>query len=307
METDCEELSTRSFHHFLLYDLISVTIMNMKKICALFVCIAMVFGVFGCSADSGADQAESSAEVSETESDETSAVDTETVETEEITETTEETVTLPVVELTGDEYYADYPLVAEKHNVFVRCIPGFDFYPDGVYEVLDQTWYEFYVDEGMDDLMLFTSADTADKSDLANAYIEVALNADYDLDWFVENAETGYFGDGTTYFEIGEPEVCDNGITICEIKQTFINEYVDIVDTFYVIEYQIDETDSITIRMFGFVQQTWIDKDPDIINYADENPGPTGFEDYLQPVLDFYRTEEEPFLVLDKDVNVIVS
>ena len=275
----------------------------MKKICALLICAATAFLVFGCASDSGKDQIESSESAIETSEEETSTTVAESVETEASTETTEESVTPLVIEA-DDGYYVDYPLDMGQQYIYVRCIPGFDFYPDEVDDNMNESWYERYINSDMTYFMLFSSPETADING-KNAGVSVTLNGQFDIDWIIENAETGWASDVTSFIEIGEPEICENGIKIYEVKTTILNDDVDFIQTDYFLEYEIDDANKITIDMNGFVPTTVISKNPGD-TYFDENPpGPVGFEGYLEPILDFFRTTEDPFLIVDKDATVI--
>ena len=274
----------------------------MKRAISVLACITLAFVVFGCSADSGKDQELNSEEVSETTSEETTVAESETETTD--SEPTEETVQPPVIEMSSEGYYADYPIFSEDKTVYVRCIPGFDFYADEVNTEWDKTFYDRYIEGGMSYLDLFSGPDALNPPFAFDPYIEVAMNDSFDINWYMEREETGWDGVENDYFEISVPEVCENGITICEIRAHYTYEYDESIQTFYVLEYQINDKNYITINMFNFLPNEWIDTDPVIDSCTPENEGPTGYEDDLEVILEFYRTVEDPFLVVDKGTTV---
>ena len=59
------------------------------------------------------------------------------------------------------------------------------------------------------------------------------------------------------------------------------------------------------ISLQNFLANEWIDTDP-IINTGDMSlySGPSGYEEGLNGVLDYFRTAEDPFLIVDKDAIV---
>lgn len=280
----------------------------MKRISALFVCAALAFGIVGCSSSSGKDQGVISEDTTETTSEQTSITESEETVTEtSASETTEEeTETPPVIDISSDGYYTDCPLFLEDRTVYVRCVPGFDFYADSIDPLYDTTYYDRYLESNMTSLYLFSGPDAVDRGfEAFDPFVYVYLNSPFNIDWYLENADTGYEGVDNDFFEIGEPEVYENGIAICEIKVHFTYEYDDMIQTDYLLQYQIDDDNWITIGLKCFVANEWIDKDP-IINSGDTSLylGPSGYEEGLESVLEFYRTVEDPFLIVDKGTTV---
>lgn len=279
---------------------------SMKRVISVLISITMAFVVFGCSLDSGKDFDVASEEVSETASENTTVAESEASEIETtIAETTEEETVQPaVIEMSGEGYYADYPIVSEDKVVYVRCISGFDFYADEVNPIRDKTFYDIYIEGGMFFLDLFSGPDALNPPFAYDQYIAISINGTYNINWFMENETTGLDGVDNDYFEIGVPEVCENGITIYELRTHYLYEYDESIQTFYILEYQIDDNNCITIALYNFVQNEWIDKDPVIDSGSNDNYGPAGHEDELEAILEFYRTVEDPFLVVDKDTIV---
>lgn len=278
----------------------------MKRISALFVCAVLAFGIIGCSSGSGKDQDVISEDTTETTDEQTSIIESdETVTETSASETTaEETETPPVIDISSDGYYADYPLVSEDKTVYIRCVPGFDFYADSIDTLYNTTYYDRYLESNMKGLYLFSGPDAVSRGfEAFDPYVYVSLNSPFNIDWYLENTDTGYDGVDNDSFEISVPEVCENGITICEIKVHYIYEYDDMIQTDYLLQYQIDDDNWITIGLDCFVANEWIDKDP-YINSGEVHIGPSGYEEGLEVVLDYYRTVEDPFLIVDKGTIV---
>ena len=259
----------------------------MKKIISAFICVSLAFAVFGCSDDSGKKQAEVSGHVTETSREETSAAEPETSETETTTSETEETVETKVINVSSEEYLADYPLFSEDKTVYVRCVPGFDFYADETDPFYETNYYEEYVDGKMVRLVLFSGPDAVDGFPGTDPNIQIYLNSSYGVDRFINEAETGW-GDAGNHFEVGVPEVCANGITIYEINVHNDAGLEDGDQTIYMLEYHYNDKNLITISLYYFVPNGNIE----------------GYEEGLEAVLNFYRTVEDPFLVVDKGTTV---
>lgn len=276
----------------------------MKKVISVLVSTSMAFIVFGCSVDSGKDQDVASEELSETTSENTTAVESEESETVTSETTEKETESTKIIEASSDGYYVDYPLVSEDKTVYIRCVPGFDFYADSIDVLYNTTYYERYLESNMKGLYLFSGPDAVNRGfEAFDPYVYVSLNSPFNIDWYLENTDTGYDEVDNDSFEISVPEVCENGITICEIKVHFTYEYDDMIQTDYLLQYQIDDDNWITIGLDCFVANEWIDKDP-YINSGEVHLGPSGYEEGLEVVLDYYRTVEDPFLIVDKGTIV---
>ena len=232
--------------------------------------------------------------------DEVYASESEAEEVEVVTEETAETTPeAPAFEISASEYYADYPLKYEDSWVYVRRIPGVDFYPDAYDWVLGNTWDDIYASD-MLFLDMFTSEEAVDST--FDPMVQVSIYTSMDLAWFEERTEGNPDG-GDDYYVISEPEVCSNGITIYKIDHCFPGDGFILVNTFYYLEYQMDDGSVFYIRIDHFEPEQWIDTDDsDMVDFS--NNTPTGYEDDLQTILDFCRTTEELFLVVPDGTQV---
>ena len=280
----------------------------MKRLISVLISTTMAFVVFGCSVGTAKDLSLNSEDVSETTGEKTDVTESEETVTEtSASETTEEeTENPPVIDISSDGYYTDYPLFLEDRTIYVRRVPGFDFYADVMDPLLNKTYYDQYIENNKNGFLLFSGPDAANRGfDSFDPYVSFDLNNRFGINWHVENAETGLESIDNDSFEIGEPEVCENGITIYEIKWHCTYEYEAVTETIYLLEYRIDDDNLMVISLQNFLANEWIDTDP-IINTGDMSlySGPSGYEEGLNGVLDYFRTAEDPFLIVDKDAIV---
>lgn len=202
------------------------------------------------------------------------------VETTVETTTTEPTV--PVIEINGNEYLADYPVPGDGIMVYFKLAPDIDFYPDGYDTGSNQTFGEYYYNSINSDIGLAEVVCQAAED--SPAKVVFTCNPSYDIAWFKENGGQGILGDGVGTYTVSEPEICPNGLKLYTVQIDY--EYD--VSTQYIFEYQIDEDNLFEIYTMGF-------------NEAFSDPI---CQTELEAILDYYRNVEDPILVVPDGTQV---
>ena len=205
--------------------------------------------------------------------------------TDTTTETTETTdITEAAYEISESEYLADYPVPGNGIMVYFKLAPEIDFYPDAKEPSLGYTYGDYYNSSINSDAGLAEVVCMVDEG--SNAKVIFTCNPAYTIDDYIENADVGIFGDGSFTHTISEPEILENGFKIYTVETDFGLE----TTTQYFIEYQIDENNLFRIYTTGF-------------NEAFSDPV---YQTELESILNYYRTVENPILVVDKDTPVVI-
>lgn len=223
---------------------------------------------------------------------------------ESVTETAEEPETpaepaepeKDIVEISAEEYLAEYPLYLEEKNIYMSAAPGYYFFPDKTANTYTDengntntvTYLDQYINNNS--LNLFTS-ETADW--FSDVYIAISLADTSQVDWYIENKDQGYGNDFNSTFEVNEIETCENGLTLFQIITKYPREqydnviYADGLDydayTQYTFEEYIDDK-CFEITIFN----------------ADNN------DDIINGILDFYRNSDAPVFAVDTSAYDIV-
>ena len=236
-----------------------------KKVMALLSVSALSISML-CSCGQEEISTTTETEITEEISEETTTA----AETEE--EITDEVSTIP------DEYLADYPLHNESVSVFIKCPDGLGFYPDAIIDTSNTSCQDMY--DNYNTIMLHTSDvnyDPNSEDGYRDIEISYSLNPEMNIDWYRENKELGWNNGSSERFEIAEPETLDNGIIINKIEVISTREYNygEIIFNYYILTYSIDEDNTIEIYFSNHV------------------------EDQAESVLDFYRSEDNPFFIIN--------
>lgn len=211
----------------------------------------------------------------------TDEVISENVAEETATRVTEPTeVTEPekiTITLSADEYYVDYPLVLEDgRQVYVKIAPDLNFYPDYTGSS-PSTNIQIYEEYGR------LTATLSDDELLS----EVSYSAEMDYEtiiWMMNPPDIEWS------YEIAEPENWSTGIIAYSMVQFFPS--AGGTREQYILYYPLDNEYQVLINICGFVGEWGSDQLPE----------------EQQAILDFYRTEENLFVVVDTEtVDVVVS
>ena len=169
-----------------------------------------------------------------------------TVETTNVSENTTEPTETPdkrseenpesgEVDLTG--YLVDYPLTLDGKVAYVTLPEDYNFYADAV--IYDSTYADYLKDYNY--LICYKSFEDAEAIDF-KPQVQYTFDCTADVQWFRDNAETGYSGFNT--FEVNELTRYDNGIISYEI----VSKYEEFSEYRYIAEYEVDgHTFQITI------------------------------------------------------------
>ncbi len=214
--------------------------------------------------------------VNEIESVEESTEDTTSESASAITEISEPKSA--TITLSASEYYVDYPLALEDGGqVYVKMAPNLHFYPDGVEVTSCLQRYE-----EMNELHTHLSMDS--DNHVSEAGVDYGIEKDYELiNWMMnpEGVEWSY--------KISEPETWDSGIIAYSLEQIWTSGKTN---EQYILYYPLDDEYQVVININYFVG-----------DLADEQ-----LPEEQQAVLDFYRTEENAFVVVDpKEVDVVIG
>lgn len=203
-----------------------------------------------------------------------------TIEPEETAESA--SITEPeklAIELSADEYYVDYPLALEDgRQVYVKIPPLVNFYP-AEEQYTDITYLDTYASSNY--LITKLSADSE-----ASVSYEID-NGDYTfINWCMEWEEESWS------YEVSEPENWENGIKAYRIDAVFGGGDKT---TQYVLYYPLEDDLLVLIDIDGFLGTPYLLDDGEL---PEEN----------EKILDFYRTEENLFVVVDPETtDVVVS
>lgn len=220
-------------------------------------------------------------------------VTTEVISTERDVSDTEVIVTdttvveKEILELDEDEYYVDYPISLDSNDlehsgkqVYIKRPPLLSFYPDGKH-VLHGTNAEAYNNTAS---YFVTNFSMNTNNVVSMAMVSYDMDSDYSyINHYIEGEVSG-FG-----FEVGEPEKWDNGISAYKVDMIY-----DSGDktTFYALYYPVDEFNAILIHIDGFVGT--------LNSYEDLSAE-------QEEILNFYRTEEKLFIVVDPETTEVVK
>lgn len=197
----------------------------------------------------------------------------------EITEPeTEEEITDDEVSEISDEYLADYPLQNGSVSVFIKLPDGLDYYPDAIIDSVNTSCKDDY--DNYNSIILRTSYVNYEDG-YRNINVYYSLNPEINIDWYIENKDLGWNNGQYERFEIVEPETLANGIIINKIEAVQIDSG-ELITTMYLLTYSIDESNTIQVE------------------FSDAT-----VEDQAERVLDFYRTEENPFYIMDYNTTTI--
>lgn len=214
----------------------------------------------------------------------------ETTTTEEIvseTETTEELTTestevveseKETIELSAEEYYVDYPLsLDDGRQVYVKIAPLTSFYPEVVYS------------GGVSNSEVYTTQNRLITNLSADSGAVVTYEMDdgeyYFINWCKE------WQDGW-YYDVNEPENLDNGIVEYKVDAVYEDGFKT---TLHALYYTLDDGSAILICIDGFLGT------PSLLENGE-------LPEEHEEILNFYRTEEDLFIVVDpEEVEVIVS
>ena len=159
------------------------------------------------------------------------------------------------------EYLVDYPLTLDGKTVYVTLPEDYNFYADAA--IYDSTYADYLKDYNY--LICYKSLEDAKVIDY-KPQIQFTIDGVADVNWYRDNAETGYSGLNT--FEVNELTRYDNGITSYEI----ISKYEEFSEYRYIAEYEIDGH-SIQIN---------------VTNVS---------EDEATAIFDFFGTLDTPFII----------
>ena len=212
--------------------------------------------------------------------------------TEEITTATEVDTTTEVteepeketLELSADEYYVDYPLNLEDgRQVYVKIVPSLGFYPEKEHPAVG-TNLAAYTEMKQ---LITTLSVHADKGiGETSASVVYEMDNDYSfINYCIEGNVSGF-----TY-EVSEPENWDNGIIAYKVDSDYGSDYVL---TDYALYYPLEGDAVIKVYISGFLG--------DYYTSGEE------FQEEHEEILNFYRTEENVFIVVDpEEVEVVVG
>ncbi len=187
-----------------------------------------------------------------------------------------------IIELSADEYYVDYPISLEDgKKVYIERVPSFEFYPDSA-DGGERTNLDKYNEENM---LSTTLAMHADKSaGETRAVIVYNMDNDYSfINWCINGDTSGF-----TY-NVSEPENWNNGITAYRVDSDYGYDYIL---TDYVLYSQLDDDSVIKVYIQGFLGSYYSD-------------GEQLLEEH-EAILNFYRTAENPFVVVDPATTDVV-
>lgn len=206
-------------------------------------------------------------------------------------ELTEEPVSAPalepekeILELSANEYYVDYPLCLEDgRKVYVKIVPGLSFYPDGLSAQGDATCLEKYSGSNY-----FVTALSMDSDNIiSEAIVSYEIDKGYSfINYCEENKDTLAW----TY-EVGEPELWDNGITAYEIASLFGDDSKTIMHILY---YPLNDEVSISIFISQFLGSSYLLENGEL-------------KEEHEKIMEFYRTEEKPFIIVDPETTDVVA
>lgn len=251
---------------------------QIKNIMLLISMFVVIFALVGCGKKSESTTAENIA----TESD-ASATDATATDSTEIPEPEKD-----ILELSADEYYVDYPISLDKNDVehsgkqvYVKIPPLLNFYPEGEH-VVHGTNLEAYNTINYFITNLFMDTDNV----VSTAWVSYEMDNDYSfINYCIEGEVSGF------KYEVGEPEEWDNGITAYKVDMVYDGGDKT---TFYALYYPLDEVNTILVYIDGFIGTLYAYGEGELPEEQEE-------------ILNFYRTEEKPFIVVDpEDVEVIV-
>ena len=230
--------------------------------------------------------------------DEVYAFESEAEEVEAVTEETAETV----IEISASEYFTDYPLDMDGQKAYVKCPPAVDYYPDIMIFTDANTGNpytaEMYYNDWKRVLYLFLD----DGASIFGPNVVYSVTDTYSnpLEYYEDKIANPDEYDGT--YAISEPEYLGNGLIYWEVTYTYESivsvfaadsaddleyTYSEFTDYTYILEYQSNEDTIITISLNMFNMG------------MTENP-----IDELELLLDFYRTTEDPIIVVPDGTQV---
>ncbi|MBP3621919.1 MAG: hypothetical protein J6J16_09185 [Lachnospiraceae bacterium] len=252
---------------------------QIKNIMLLISMFAVFFALTGCGKKGESTTGENIA----TESDASATDATQTASTE-MPEPEKD-----ILELSADEYYVDYPISLDKNDVehsgkqvYVKIPPHLNFYPNGK-NVVHGTNLEAY--NTINYFITNLSMDT--ENVVSTAWVSYEIVNDYSfINYCIEGEVSGF------NYEVGEPEEWDNGITAYKVDMVYDGGDKT---TFYALYYPLDEVNTILVYIDGFIGTLYAYGDGELPDEHEE-------------ILNFYRTEKKPFIVVDpEEVEVIVS
>lgn len=162
--------------------------------------------------------------------------------------------------LSQDEYYVDCPIVLEDGRlVFVKKVPNLQYYPEGKENADGETCLEEYEKSNK----TFTTSLSMDEDNIITK-TQVVFEIAFDHSFVNAMSE---------WYDISTPEIWDNEVTSYQISGYGMKNYI--------LYYPLDDKYSMYIGIWGF------------INDEGEN-----FEDELEELFEFYRTEQDVFVVI---------
>jgi len=213
-----------------------------------------------------------------TETEITEEISEETTTTTETTEAVTEEETTDEVSAIPDGFLADYPLQNENVSVFVKIPDGLGYYPDAIIDSVNTSCKDVY--DNYNSIILRTS-DVNYEDGYRDINVYYSLNPEINIDWYIENKDLGWNNGQYERFEIVEPETLANGIIINKIEAVQIDSG-ELITTMYLLTYSIDESNTIQVE------------------FSDAT-----VEDQAEMVLDYYRTEENPFFIIGSDATTV--
>lgn len=242
----------------------------MKKFLVIMLAMGMSLSLAACGSSAGSE---------DKGNDTTAEASTEAETTEATTEVEKE-----VVELSADEYYVDCPISLDPDDVehtgkqvYVKIPPLMNFYPDR--EKYDGiTYYEDYLNTDY----FFTIIESEDDS--ATVSYEMDEGDHFFINWCKE-----FEGDMWSY-EVGEPETWDNGITAYKVTSIYDDTGSNTVQ--YVLYYPLEDGSEMMVCTSGFLGSPHL--------------APQGFQESHDTIMEFYRTAEDLFVVVDPETMEVV-
>lgn len=181
--------------------------------------------------------------------------------------------------ISAEEYYVDYPLILpDGRQVYIKKVPNLHFYPNGI-EVLGMSCLWRYTYENY----FITAFALNSEKRISDAEISYKIEKD---DSYINSLI-----EDELWYSVSEPEEWENGITVYEIEM----KIMDAKTTSYLLYYRLDDEFSISIDITGFLGDSYLLDNGELIEENEE-------------IFNFYRTEENLFIVVDpKITEVIVS
>ncbi len=242
----------------------------MKKFLAIMLAMGMSLSLAACGSSAGSE---------DKGNDTTAEASTDAETTEATTEAEKE-----IIELSADEYYVDYPISLDDNDVehtgkqvYVKIAPLMNFYPEKEhYE--GETYFDDYADSNY-----FITIISTDNGSATVSY-EMDKGDHYFINWCKE------FVDQSWYYEVSEPETWDNGIVAYEVKSIYDDQGSNTVQ--YVLYYPLEDGSEMMVCTSNFIGS------PHLVV--------PGFQESHDTIMEFYRTAEDLFVVVDPETMEVV-